>query len=114
MSWKLFLDDERYPPDDSRDWVVARNFDDAVWFVEHYGFPAYISFDHDLGSEGNRTGMDFAKWFINHAEDVMLQHGGSFTFPDFYVHSQNPVGAENIESYMINAYRYFDENYDVY
>ena len=33
MTWNLFLDDERFPPDDGRDWVIARSYGDAmvVW-----------------------------------------------------------------------------------
>lgn len=94
MRWKLFLDDERYPIDNN--WVIARNFDDAVWYVTNYGLPYFISFDHDLGSPGNRTGMDFAKWFIDYIidNDLVVEDF------DFFVHSQNPVGAENIRSLM--------------
>jgi hypothetical protein len=95
MFWKLFLDDERYPI--TNDWHIARNFDDAVWYVTNYGVPYYISFDHDLGHPGNRTGMDFAKWFVIHVTDNELDLPNNF---DFYVHSQNPIGAENIRSYM--------------
>jgi hypothetical protein len=91
--WKLFLDDERYPIDGS--WIIARTFDDACWFITHYGLPTFISFDHDLGSI--KTGMDFAKWFSNHVLDHRVTLPTGFSF---YVHSQNPVGAENIKSYM--------------
>lgn len=95
MIWKLFLDDERYPTDNT--WVIARNFDDAVWYVKSYGLPVFISFDHDLGAPQNRTGMDFAKWLVNHIIDNDLPIDDDF---DWYVHSQNPIGAENIRSYL--------------
>lgn len=101
--WKLFLDDERYPSDvysniQTHEWTIARNYHDAVWYVHKYGLPSFISFDHDLGSPQNLTGMDFAKWFCNHVMDqnISLEKTGFM----FYVHSQNPVGAENIRSYM--------------
>jgi hypothetical protein len=95
MIWKLFLDDERYPTDNS--WVIARNFDDAVWYVTNYGLPVFISFDHDLGHPNNRTGYDFVKWL----GEYMLDN--NFYFPTkfaYYIHSQNPVGAKNIQHYM--------------
>lgn len=105
MDWKLFLDDERYPSDNS--WVIARNYHDAVWYVTNYGLPRYISFDHDLafdhympviiGKPQEFTGYDFAKWFANYVMDNDLTLPEKF---DFYVHSMNPVGAKNIRDYM--------------
>ena len=92
--WKLFLDDERYP--DPSGWIIARNYHDAVWYVQNYGIPSHISFDHDLGSPQNMTGMDFAKWFCNYVMDHDIPNPG-FTY---HVHSMNPVGAKNIDCYM--------------
>ena len=94
-NWKLFLDDERYPMDNS--WVIARNTLDAMWYVRNYGLPSHISFDHDLGNPNTTmSGMDFAKWFCDYIMDNHIPYNG-FTFT---VHSMNPVGAENIRSYM--------------
>lgn len=108
--WKLFLDDERYPVDGT--WIIARSYEDAVWCVESYGFPAMVSFDHDLGmpeddnpfservgifAADERNGYDFAKWLCEHAMDRGIRLTGTF---DFVVHSQNPVGARNITSYI--------------
>ena len=111
MDYKLFLDDERYPTDNS--WVIARNFNDAVWYVENWGFPKFISFDHDLSIEHfddilmkefiggtlEKTGYDFAKWLCNYIMDSKLSLPDGF---DFYVHSQNFVGAKNINEFMQN------------
>jgi len=100
MDWKLFLDDERYPADNS--WVIARNYHDAVWYVENYGLPKFISFDHDLafdhyviGKPHVFTGYDFAKWFCIYVMDNQLDLSSDF---GYYVHSMNPVGAENIRN----------------
>lgn len=101
MKWKLFLDDERYPT--TNDWVIARNFDDAVWYVTNYGIPYHIAFDHDLGEPQNRTGYDFAKWFCDWVVDNDLGFDGF----DFSVHSMNPIGAENIRRYMDNAMEWY-------
>lgn len=102
MKYKLFLDDMRYPTDNN--WVIARNMDDAVWYVTNYGLPHSISFDHDLaddhyiiGQLHEKTGYDFAKWFTDHVVENQL------TLPDgfsYQVHSMNPVGAENIGQHM--------------
>jgi hypothetical protein len=94
MNWKLFLDDERYPVDKS--WTIARNFDDAVWYVKNYGLPYEITFDHDLGAPQNPTGA--------YMEDYELDFPDDFVY---YIHSQNPVGAENIRAYMENFLRYY-------
>ena len=98
MGWNLFLDDERDPPRDSRDWVVARSFTDAVAEVINRGFPSYISFDHDLGPD-SKDGYEFLKVLIEKDE---RGHSG-YQFDDmfeFYVHSQNPVGKKNIEALL--------------
>ena len=102
MKWKLFLDDERYPLDNT--WHIARNFNDAVWYVNTMGIPYEIAFDHDLGSPQNMTGYDFAKWLCIYIEDHELDIPKNFVYT---VHSQNPVGAENIKRYMKSFLRYY-------
>ena len=95
MSYKLFLDDERFPPDYDEEWVIARTFDDAVWYVEARGVPEFISFDHDLGQ--GKSGYDFAKWFGDYVyhDNIMLPQNFMYR-----THSMNPVGAENIKQFM--------------
>lgn len=95
MKYSLFLDDERFPPRDNRVWIVSRNVREAKAVIEALGWPVHISFDHDLG-EGELTGKDFANWIIEQDIDFNVL-SNDFTF---YVHSQNPVGAENIRSLM--------------
>ena len=111
MAWTLFLDDIRFPEDVKYFYGpysnirICRSMDDAVWCVEHYGLPFMISFDHDLADEhyiigdGEKTGYTFAKWFCDYVMDNNLQLPAGF---DYFVHSQNPVGAENIRRYMEN------------
>ena len=92
----MFLDDERFPPNDGTDWVIVRSSADAIKLVELQGLPAFISFDHDLG--GDDTSRKFIYWLI----EWMLDN--KFTFKDrefnFYVHSQNPIGAKWIRDTM--------------
>lgn len=104
MRYKLFLDDERYPPDKTacdKYWRIARNYHDAVWYVQTYGVPYHIAFDHDLGNE-TMNGLDFAKWFCYYVMDNGVNLPNNFTYD---VHSMNPVGAENIKSFMDNFMR---------
>lgn len=96
MTYKLFLDDERDPPGDNTYWVIARSSSEAIELVKTKGIPSFISFDHDLG--GDDTAMRFIWFLINSHMDGSLE-----SFPiDYYVHSQNPVGVENIKSLMSN------------
>ena len=92
--WALFLDDERYPLNDARNWHIARNLNEAFDLMDDYGIPIHMSLDHDLG-EGQRTGMDFVNLFIEDMIEQDLEFPPGFSF---YVHSQNPVGAENMRS----------------
>lgn len=111
MTYKLFLDDIRFPPavaypDEPNEWIIARNMDDAIWCVENKGVPRFISFDHDLaddhyiiGQKHEKTGYDFAKWFAGYIMDKEVPLPDGF---DYHVHSMNPVGAANINHYMHN------------
>lgn len=121
MTWNLFIDDERNLEDvtwapwqvqekyRNEEWVIVRNYGDAIVEVFNRGFPSYISFDHDLG-DNSKTGYDIAKQLV---ENDMIsgerESRKSYKFSadfDFYVHSKNPVGAENIRNYLSN-YFYF-------
>jgi hypothetical protein len=99
MTYKLFIDDERDPPSH---WVVggffygvARTSSKAIKMVQVFGMPDYISFDHDLGGED--TSIVFINWLVEAVLDNRVQIPDNF---DFYVHSQNPIGKENIEGKM--------------
>jgi hypothetical protein len=98
-SWRLFLDDERYPTWDLGQVEIAKDCAEAIALVQELGVPELISFDHDLGKEDTGaikpTAMFFLRWLID--EDL----GGR---PDFdlrdvkrvIVHSANYAGASNI------------------
>lgn len=103
--YKLFLDDLRSPPDGT--WVVARSHEAAVEYVNEYGYPLVISFDHDLGMKATytsgaivvyeeveaATGMSLAKWLVERDLDSPWMASSGFRY---IVHSANPVGAANI------------------
>lgn len=111
MSYALFIDDTREPsfltrwdaPAESREfartrlypWIVVRDYDEAVSYIRDFGWPQTISFDHDIGHAGN--GHDVLKAMIEMVLDGELEVPDDF---EWYVHSQNPTGAENIRGLM--------------
>lgn len=93
MTYKLFIDDERFPKTD--DWRICRSSDEAIKMVILYGMPSEIAFDHDLG--GDDTSMKFI-WFI-----IDSYYDGELAIPEnfkYTVHSQNPIGVLNIKGLM--------------
>lgn len=115
------MDDVRTPlkePEGYHPWVVVRNYNEFVNWITNNGIPEIISFDHDLADEHiedyydqklkngwqnpsydkfkEKTGLDCAKWLCEHSKKTNQ--------PIFWVvvHSHNPVGATNIQSYINN------------
>lgn len=103
-------------------WVIVRNFFEFCNHIQKFGLPDFISFDHDLADDHyndlfsdenwfkddgdvvlkydsykEKTGYECAKWLV----DWCLEN--SEKLPDYIVHSANPVGKKNIESYLNNA-----------
>jgi hypothetical protein len=116
----LFLDDLRIPTDVT--WVdvpvdqhysVVRSYKEFVDLITLRGVPKYVCYDHDLADchygDGlnndqidynkyqEKTGYDCAKWLVNYCMERGIKH------PPYIVHSMNPIGKLNIESY-INSY----------
>lgn len=85
----LYLDDLRATPESFERVYSYREFVD---FISTHGLPDFISFDHDLGM--GETGFECAKFLVNYCIDHNLK------LPDYKVHSQNPVGKENIEKLL--------------
>lgn len=123
MKRALYLDDCRIPMDiipGYRPWSVVTNYKEFVKHITKHGLPDYISFDHDLADEHTtdftiqtategccvpnydsyteKTGLDCAKWLV---EEYCQKK--NLPLPLCSVHSQNPIGAKNIQSYL-NGY----------
>ncbi|MFK7755298.1 MAG: cyclic-phosphate processing receiver domain-containing protein [Flavobacteriales bacterium] len=113
----LWLDDLRNPFIDLEgttpkkegiiEWVL--NYEQFVQWIEKFGLPSVISFDHDLadidGDSANhseKTGFDCAKWLSEYCQD------NGKILPTFYVHSANPVGAENIINFLNNHKKHIE------
>ncbi len=97
-NYAFYLDDLRNPDDEFYNYcksnnlepVILRSSVEAELAVGQFGFPTYISLDHDLGGED--TSMVFLKWlnsvFPNNAP------------PGYRIHSANPIGSANMDSYL--------------
>lgn len=97
----LFIDDERFPPSNGQTWHVVRSTAEAIEYVSKKGVPDLISFDHDLGGED--TAIKFVHWLIDRDLERPGFIGRNFRF---IIHSQNPVGASNIEKLLSGYLRF--------
>lgn len=97
-TYNLFLDDLRELgyvsnflfPFNEKEWIVCRNSSEALGCIINNGIPKFISFDHDLGGED--TAMVFLKNWVSVFPDT--------PFPQYHIHSSNPIGRENIKSFV--------------
>jgi hypothetical protein len=103
MSYKLFLDDERFPV--GNDWKIVRSYHEAIECIQTFGMPEFMSLDHDLSTP--ETGYDFVQWLVEQQLDANLQFPSNFKFQ---VHSMNPVGAENIGRLLKNFLQHLEIN----
>lgn len=104
MSYNLFLDDIRtiemvYHPSRKNDFIIVRNYNDFVQYIQDNGLPSYISFDNDLGLDENGIiapdGYAAAKWLV-------YESGLDLRKLEYYVHSANPIAAEQIKGLLDN------------
>lgn len=125
--YNLFLDDERMPDAAGKlmenniyynvDWCIVRSYNEFVEHITKYGMPEIVSFDHDLADihynpltwtadfkYKEKTGFDCVKWLVDHCMDSGQE------FPIWYLHTQNPVGRENMFSYITSFLRFKQNN----
>lgn len=123
----IFLDDIRQPYEvgnyifpvalreqyRKEEWLIVRNYDEFCQAIRNnYPYISKVSFDHDLAEihydpstwqEGfiydEKTGLDCAKFLIDYWQN---ENDAKVEFPQCYVHSCNPVGAENIKNLLNN------------
>lgn len=93
----IFIDDERFPPEDGNTWVICRTIEEFQRLILAGNVPTYISFDHDLG-DNIPTGMDIAKWLVEFDLDNNIIPSNF----SWYVHSQNTNGRDNINGLLVN------------
>jgi hypothetical protein len=98
MTWKLWLDDQcneiasRKAPDG---FIACESVIEAQRFVNVLGLPGFMDLDHDLGE---KTALDFLKWLVEKFPDGPV--------PEYKIHSENPIGKQNIRSYLENWRKY--------
>ena len=106
--YRLFLDDIRtpdmiYDPRKAQEFIVVRSYAAFVKYIQENGLPQFISFDNDLGLDENENlapdGLAAAKWLV-------YESGLDLKDLQFYVHSANPVAAEQIRG-LLNNYLAF-------
>lgn len=111
MTYNLWIDDMRDPedflfrsrdgemafPDFRRyltigfgpnDFVWCKTAEKAIRYVKNFGPPKFLALDHDLGDHDI---FEFLNWFSKtYPKDC----------PEFFAHSANPCGRDNINSFM--------------
>jgi hypothetical protein len=117
----LFLDDIRNPEDvtwvslPKVEWTIVRSYKEFTTIIKKKGIPKFVAFDHDLSvyhydnyhgidAAGRviidysrfeeKTGYECAKFLVDRCIKKKVK------FPEYVVHSMNPVGAKNIISYV--------------
>ena len=85
-------------------WVTS--YDEFVKYINYYGLPDAIGFDHDLADEGpnEKTGYDAAKFLVDYCLD------NNEDLPEFVSQSDNPAGRENILRLLNNFKKYVHRN----
>jgi hypothetical protein len=107
LSMKLYLDDVRKIPDESREEIrTPEHFETTVKACIRMGIEITdISFDHDLAYEVvgiEITGHDCLKWLLNQRPIQELP------LPNIHFHTANPVGLANMES-LLRTYKIAQE-----
>lgn len=115
-NYHLFLDDVRNPEDvtwvklPDCNWIIARSYEEFRTVIWNKGIPQFVAFDHDLSNDHyghgllgdvipydtytEKTGYDCAKFLVNECNKLGVK------YPEYVVHSMNPVGKSNIITYV--------------
>jgi hypothetical protein len=92
---------------DSNKWIIIRDYFSFIKFLDdNIENITLISFDHDIASYKDSkeyTGKDAANYLI----EICLDN--SLKMPKWYVHSDNTVGAHNINSILHNYVRVVEQ-----
>lgn len=102
----LYVDDLRDCP---TGFELARTMNEAISYFESFEINI-LSLDHDLGEDMNGellpTGYDLVKWFCEQGWRVNK----------IYLHTDNPVGRENMYQTLLGARRrgFIDEDIEIY
>jgi len=102
MTWNLFLDKEKSPPKDEREWIVCRSGSDFIDEFMERGMPSHVSFGGYLGKYSG-TCLDIAHIIIDFDSKT---HKDEYKIPEnfsFEVHDDKNQNKEKIEK-VLNEY----------
>lgn len=138
MSYKLFLDDDRFPIECVHwmykrigprnpiyledDWVVVRTYHAFCQAIALRGLPSFVSFDHDLGKELERAALRAGMSKRQARRQKKLEKTGNHCakilveacieqlvdLPEYAVHSMNEGGTENILATLRSGQKIID------
>ena len=112
----IWLDDCRDPFAEGATWIESyspigtnvdviwlKSYDEFEYYIDEYGLPDAICFDHDLGDESSdeKNGYDCAALLVDYCMDYELD------IPKFAIQSSNPSGAENIRSFLHSYHNHY-------
>ncbi len=130
MNYSLFLDDCRKPSDVTWvelplvEWTIVRSHKEFIKIITERGLPVRQSYDHDLDDAHydtamyknpeaynklyetfkEKTGYDSAKWLVDYCLERNLP------FPEYYIHTMNPVGQQNIKSVIESYIKFYEQS----
>lgn len=118
---KLFLDDIRMPKDAwiyservkmldktntaSCEWSIVRNYEDFCEFIDKFGIPSMVSFDHDLCEEHVKYYFDFVSknGYIDYS-NLSTKTGKHCA--EYFVDKWKNAGKPNVQVYVHSANRW--------
>lgn len=116
--YNLFLDDDpiRIPNKlgwinlPKVEWEITRSYIGFCETITRRGVPTIVSFDHDLadshyGHDWNKTSHSYSQVKEKtgyHCAEFLVNYclSNNLKFPEYYVHSMNPVGRNNIIKFI--------------
>ncbi len=98
MKIKIYLDDERTPPEN---WILTTNVQDTIDVLKK-GIVSDISLDHDLGFE-TECGYDVLLWI-----EEQVHTNPDFVLPEIKIHTANPSARKKMELGLKNIKKYYE------
>ena len=106
------------------EWVIVRTYDEFVKYIERNGLPTRVSFDHDLADnhyqEYHRADQYDKQLNYNNCKEKTGYHAAlflaeyciknKFNIPQYFIHSMNYMGKQNILSILTSAQKIIDNN----
>lgn len=118
---KLFLDDIRMPKDAmiyserikllektntfNDDWCIVRNYEEFCQFIDRFGIPGMVSFDHDLCEEHMKHYFDYTSKNGSINYDELTTKTGKHC-AEYFVSKWKEAGEPKVQVYIHSANRW--------